>query len=135
MALVRCHNWFWLNLLELNQINIDKIWDSKASFRKFVTELWLLIDVRCSFPLNILRMNEQDLTKHCGLVHKIFFQSLQFSVTNLSFSFDSDIYLKFHVKKYISIFVNVIFKCFQPINVVQVNKMPIIVMQMEYTSP
>ena len=48
-----------------------------------------MIDVRCSFPLNILRMNEQDLSKPCGIVHKIFLQSLQFSVTNLSFSFDS----------------------------------------------
>ena len=34
-------------------------------FFKFVTELWPLIDVRISFPFNILRMNGQNLTKFC----------------------------------------------------------------------
>ena len=34
-------------------------------FCKFATELWPLIDVRISFPLNILRTNGQNLTKFC----------------------------------------------------------------------
>ena len=31
-----------------------------AGFRKFVTELWPLIDVRITFPLNILRICMQS---------------------------------------------------------------------------
>ena len=34
-------------------------------FRKFATELRLLIDVRIQFLFNILRMNRQNLTKFC----------------------------------------------------------------------
>ena len=34
-------------------------------FRKFVTELQPLIDVRILFVLNILRMNGQNLAKFC----------------------------------------------------------------------
>ena len=34
-------------------------------FRLFVTELWPLIDVRISFPVNIFRTNEQNFIKIC----------------------------------------------------------------------
>ena len=34
-------------------------------FRLFITELWPLNNIRISFPLNILRMNEWSLTKFC----------------------------------------------------------------------
>ena len=34
-------------------------------FCKFVKELWPLIDVRISFPLNILRANGQNFIKFC----------------------------------------------------------------------
>ena len=34
-------------------------------FGEFITELWPLIDVRFSFPLNIFRNNRQNLTKLC----------------------------------------------------------------------
>ena len=34
-------------------------------FRKFVTELWPLIDIRFQFPFNISRNNGHDLTKFC----------------------------------------------------------------------
>ena len=36
-----------------------------VKFRKLTTELRSLIDVRISFPLNILRTNGQNLTKIC----------------------------------------------------------------------
>ena len=36
-----------------------------VKFCKFVTELRPFIDVRISFPLNILKMNGQNLTKFC----------------------------------------------------------------------
>ena len=42
----------WLGLLSLN-------------FGKFATELQPIIDVIILFPLNILKMNEQNLTKFC----------------------------------------------------------------------
>ena len=35
------------------------------SFFANLQELWPLIDVRISFPLNILRTNGQNLTKFC----------------------------------------------------------------------
>ena len=34
-------------------------------FGTFVIELWSLIDVRISFPINILRTNRHNLTKFC----------------------------------------------------------------------
>ena len=36
------------------------------NFRKFLTEFWSLINVRISFPLNILRTNEWNLAKFCN---------------------------------------------------------------------
>ena len=36
---------------------------------KFDTELWPLIHVRISFPLNILRTKGQNLTKFCTHIH------------------------------------------------------------------
>ena len=35
----------------------------RVNFCTFITELWPFIDVRISFPLNILRMNRWNLTK------------------------------------------------------------------------
>ena len=37
----------------------------RVSFRKFIAELWPLIDVRISIPLSILRKNWWNLTKFC----------------------------------------------------------------------
>ena len=43
-------------------------------FRKFATELQPLIDVRISFPLNIMTMNGHNLTKFCIhiIIDKVF---------------------------------------------------------------
>ena len=46
-------------------------------FCKFATELRPFIDVRISFPLNILRTNRQNLTRLCWLVFQNIFQCLQ----------------------------------------------------------
>ena len=70
--------WFLLNILRMNKHNltkfcihiiIDKIYvgivKQSVIFCKFATELWSLIDVRIWFLLNILRINQQNLTKLC----------------------------------------------------------------------
>ena len=62
-----------------------------SSYCKVVAELPSLTDVRIPFPLTILKMNRQNLTKICGLVHHNIFQSFQFSVINLFLSPDSTI--------------------------------------------
>ena len=41
----------------------------RANFCEFITELWRLIDVVISFPLNILRTNQQNLTKCCICIY------------------------------------------------------------------
>ena len=40
----------------------------RVTFRKFIWELWPLIDIRISFPLNILRTNWSNLTKFCTCI-------------------------------------------------------------------
>ena len=40
-----------------------------VKFRRFATELRPLIDLRISFPLNILRTNGQNLTQFCRHIY------------------------------------------------------------------
>ena len=44
-------HWYWLDL--------------GINFHKFITDLWPLIDVGISFPINFFRTNWQNLTKFC----------------------------------------------------------------------
>ena len=43
--------------------------ENKFIFRIFVTEFWALIDIRISFPLNILKTNRQNFTKFYICIH------------------------------------------------------------------
>ena len=53
----------------LSDINIDNIKVGIVNHNFLVTELWPLIDVRISIPLNIWRMNGQNLTKFCIYIY------------------------------------------------------------------
>ena len=44
---------------------ISRLGLESVKFHKFATELRPFIDVRILFPLNILKMNGQNLTKFC----------------------------------------------------------------------
>ena len=57
-----------LNFVYTLTLIISRLGLLSIKFRKFATELWPLIDFRISFPLNILRMN-QNLTKFCIHIH------------------------------------------------------------------
>ena len=66
-----------LNFVYTFTLIISRLGLLSVKFRKFATELRPFIDVRISFPLNILRTNRQNLTRLCRLVHQNIFQSFQ----------------------------------------------------------
>ena len=55
----------WPNFVCTSTLTRSSLGLLPVIFRKILTELWPLIDVRNSFPLNILRTNWQNLTKFC----------------------------------------------------------------------
>ena len=55
----------WPNFVHVLILTISRLGLLCVNFRKFIIELWPLIDFRISFPLNILRTNWWNVTKFC----------------------------------------------------------------------
>ena len=53
----------WQNLAYTLILTTSRLGLLNINFRKFITELWSLIDVWISFPRNILKTNRWNLTK------------------------------------------------------------------------